>query len=129
MKTLLTFWCVFLLASCGAYGQAPKVDQVKLQEQIRSLKKERNQIVDQLEKDVGESRNTANALYDQLGVAQKDVKQIGKERDGWKSTSTGFELRVAKQSATILKLSGTIAAMVLVAGVYLFLKFYMRLPI
>lgn len=130
MKRLIL---LVLFISCVS---APALTKDELIRQIRGK-------VGQLEQELGRAQNAAASadghverLQGELDVAQTQVNTVGTERDGWRDYGNdqheklmNAEVRVAKKQATILKLSGTIAALMLAIGVYLFLKFYMRLPI
>lgn len=125
---------ILLLAfTCAVSAQT---DQVKLREQIKSLKGQQRAAVDRIEKDLKGSKDYAATLWTDLEKAQTQVNQVGKERDGWRDYGNdqhdkfiNAEKRVAEKQVTILKLYMALAGLGLVIGAYLFAKFYLRLPI
>lgn len=134
MKRSILIAVLVLFSAFGLSAQTP--DRSKVVTQLRNLIKEQRQEIDRLAENEKKKDQYAKELYTENEKAQTQINTVGTERDGWRDYGNdqheklmNAEVRVAKKDATILKLSGTIAALLLAIGVYLFLKFYMRLPI
>lgn len=74
--------------------------------------------------------------WDELGKAQTQIDQVGKERDGWRSYGESehdkwmnAEKRVAGQKAAILRRDIAVGLLTLAIGAWAFLKFYLHIPI
>lgn len=132
MKIVLIL--AFVLFSGTAVAQKP--DRARTLDQLKGLIKLQGDEIDRVEKDLKGSKEYAATLWTDLAKAQADVDKVGTERDGWKAYGEdqhekfiNAEKRVAEKQTTILKLYGTLAGLGLLIGLYLFAKFYLRLPI
>lgn len=128
---LIVFISVCVL-STSSFGQS----QAELKRQIAALKVQQLADYNAVLKDLKGSREYAAGLWTDLETAKVQVGKVGEERDGWKAYGEdqhekfiNAEKRVAEKQATVLKLGIVIGLMSLAIGAYLFLKFYMRLPI
>lgn len=124
-RTLMILSALALIAG-NCYGALTK-DQIIIQ--LRDLLEQQGQDLEQAEK-------KANDGLRELGVAKNQVGQIVTERDGWKAYGENehekwmnAETRVAKAQKEVWRLRFFLGGIVALIGVYLFLKFYLHIPI
>lgn len=124
---------LFLASACAISAQT---DQVKLREQIKSLKQQQREAVDRAENDAKKAKEHAVTLSENLEKAQAQVDKIGEERDGWRDYGNdqhekwiNAEKRVAeektstaKQANAKLKWMGAFFGLVVLIGAFVWFK-------
>jgi membrane-bound lytic murein transglycosylase B len=68
------------------------------------------------------------SLSVELGTAQTKMNQVGQERDGWKKASEKQAVQIEHEKKIKWQLISALIVLLVLNGVYAFLKFYLRIP-
>lgn len=103
--------------------------------QIREKVAEQSKELEFAEKKAQEAVANSDRTHEELGKAQVTMNQVGKERDDWHAYGDdqhnkwmNAEVRVAKETAAVLRRNIIIGIMTSIMIVYAVAKFYFHVP-
>lgn len=119
---------LFIIFCICANGQTIFTNK-ELAGQMQEIVKLQQAELDDALSHLADSRQTAQALGNELALAQGQMNKVGQERDGWKKSAQELAIKLAVAQKHVAYLIVALTALIVAIGVYLFLKLWLHLPI
>jgi septal ring factor EnvC (AmiA/AmiB activator) len=130
---LIAVIVIELMALAAAMAQQVQLTREQLINQIQDKVHEQEKELEFAEKKAKEARDNSDRTHEELGRAQGQIDQVGKERDAWHQYGDdqhdkwmNAETRVAKEQAAVLRRNIIIIGLVLLIGLYVVAKIYFK---
>lgn len=132
---IVEMWVVLAVVAlgmifCGTVKAEPT--RAELIAQIRARVAEQDKELEFAQRKAGEAISNSDRTHEELGRAQEQANQVGKERDGWHQYGDdqhdkwmNAEVRVAKEQAAVLRRNIIIGILGMLILAYVGLKLYL----